>query len=476
MQFSSAVTPNLPLLGVTDDEAAVLTTLRNQRERNASLMELAQAYYLGNYVVDNLRIAIPKELEFLRTILGWPAMAVDPYVERLFADGFIVGNGTDSDERIAELLEANGFAAEQGLAFTDALSMGRCYWMVGTNPDGGAPIVTVESPLNMNVLWDLRGRTPRAALQEYWDSDRKRAALILPKKTVHLAEDDSGKWVVADRDDHGYDFVPVVRMANQATTNNRDGRSAVTPALRSITDTASRTLMGLEVHREFFSAPQMILLGASESDFQKTDGTPKSAWDTYVTKTLALERGEDNTLPDVKFKQVGDPSTFTKILDWCASAAAGIVAATPQDLGLYTQGNPASAEAGLVADDRRNRRARMQQRQFSPALRDVVQMMLRFENKGTLPAEFERMTADWAPVAMEATSLVSDAISKQVAAGAVPPTSDVTLKRLGYSATERRRLEQDRGADDGRQLKMALTQSLLGRANGGAPSGDASAQ
>lgn len=480
-QLSTSVIPTLPLLGVTEDEAQMLRTLQMQRDRGRRAMELAQAFYLGEYVVENLRIAIPKELEFIRTILGWPAMAVDPYVERLFADGFIVGDGTDADERVAELLDANGFDAEQGLAFTDALSMGRCYWMVGSNPEaGGPPLITVESPLNMTVLWDLRGTTARGALQEYWDNDRKRGALLVPGKTVHLAENDKGEWEVADRDEHGYDFVSVVRMANQATTNNRDGRSAITPALQSATSTGSRTMLGLEVNREFYSVPQMILLGASEQDFQKTDGTPKSAWETYVTKTLALERGEDGTLPDVKFKQVNDPATFTKILDWCASAAAGIVAATPQDLGLYTQGNPTSAEAGIVADDRRNRRARMQQRQFSSSLRSVVQMALRFDNKGKLPAEFQRMTADWAPVTIDNPVGISDAITKQITAGAVPATSDVTLKRLGYSAAERRRLAQDRSADDGRMLKQALTKSLLGGGPGtpsnGAPSGDANAQ
>lgn len=462
-QQSQPFAPTLPLLGVSAEEAQMLETLRNMRERDRIWMELEQAYYLGTYVVDNMRIAVPKELEFLRTIMGWPSMAVDPYVERLYADGFIVGDGTDSDDRIAELLEENGFASEQGLAYTDALSMRRCYWMVGSNPEKGeAPLLTVESPLNMTVLWDLRGRTPRAAMQEYWDSDRRRGALILPGQTVHLAESDNSRtWEVVDRDMHGFDFVPVVRMANQPTTNNREGRSAITPAIRSVVDTACRTMLGLEVNREFYSVPQMILLGASESAFQKSDGTAKTAWETYITKVLALEKGEDGELPDVKFKQVGDPATFTKILDWCASSMAGMVAATPQDLGLYTQGNPASAEAGLVADDRRNRRARMQQRQFSPSLRDVVQMVLRFNNGGVLPDEFSRLTVDWAPVAMESTMDLSTAMKTQVDGGMVPPTSDVVLKKLGYSAAERRRLEQDRQADDGRQMVKALTNAFM---------------
>lgn len=55
----------------------------------------------------------------------------------------------------------------------------------------------------------------------------------------------------------------------------------------------------------------------------------------------------------------------------------------------------------------------------------------------------------------------SDAITKQIAAGAVPATSDVTLKGLGYSAVDRQRLEQDRSADDSRNLTRALVSGLV---------------
>lgn len=458
--FSSAIIPTLPLLGLTEDEQQMLTLLRMKFDRDRAAMELEQAYYLGEYVVQNLRIAIPKELEELTPVLGWPSLAVDPYVERLFADGFMVGDGTDSDVRVGELLDASGFAGEQSLAFTDALSMRRAYWMVGSNPErGGPPVVSVESPLNTSVLWDLRGTAARGAMQEYWDADRRRGALLVPGKTVHIAENDTGNWEVVDRDEHGFDFVPIVRMAHKATTNNRDGRSAITAPIRSITNIACRTLLGLEVAREIYSVPQMLLLGVTESAFQKSDGTPKSAFETYVTSTLALERDENGELPQVVQKQVYDPAAFTKILDWCASNMGSAVAAPPQDLGLYTQGNPTSAESGTVAESRRDRRAQMQQRQFGPELIKVAQMALRFDNNGTLPDEFARMSVDWAPITVE--SPTSDGITKQIASGAVPATSDVPLKKLGYNSAERRRMAQDRSVDDSRQMKQALAAAFL---------------
>lgn len=465
--FSSAVTPTLPSLGLSEGERHTIALLRNQYNRLAPTMRLCDQYYRGVQAIKNLRIAVPKELEgHLCTLVGWGAMAVDPYVERLNLDTFRQVDATDGDEYLMAMMDANNFWSEQSLAYTDALSMGPAYWMVGS-PDspGEPPKLSVESPLNSAVLWDLRGTSPQAYMMEYWGEDaRRRGALVVPRKTVHLAQNDKGEWVVADRDDHDFDFVPVVRMANRARTNNRSGSSEITPALQSIIDEACRTLLNLAVARELYSVPQKAILGATEAAFTKADGSAASALETYVTKVLGLERDESGELPQLHQFQAYDPSVFTKILDWFASSASGIVAATPQDLGLYTQGNPASAEAGLIADDRRNRRARRMQREFTGPLVDVAKMMVRFDNKGALPAEYEQIATDWSPVEMQAPGLLSDAVSKEITAGAVPATSDVTLKRLGYNAVDRRRLEQDRVADDARNLSRALAEGLLPQA------------
>lgn len=463
-QFSTSVTPTLPSLGLSGDEQQLIGRLRNQYQRTASTMALCEQYYKGEQAIKNLRIAVPKELEgHLRTLVGWAAMAVDPYVERLNVDCFRQVGATDGDEYLMAMMDANNFASEQSLAYTDALSMGPAYWVVGSPESrGDAPVVTVESPLNTAVLWDLRGTSARAMMQEYWSEDgRRRGALLVPGKTVHLSQNDQGEWVVADRDDHGFDFVPVVRMANRPRTNNRSGSSEITPALQSIIDEACRTLLGLAVAREVYSTPQKAILGASEAAFTKADGSAASALETYMTKVLGLERDENGELPQLHQFTAYDPSVFTKILDWFASSAAGLVAALPTDMGLYTQGNPASAEAGLVADDRRNRRTKRMQRQFQGPLADVAKMAVRFDNNGRLPEEYERLAVDWSPVDMFAPSLLSDAISKEVKAGAVPATSDVTLKRLGYNAVDRQRLAQDRDADDARNLSLALSQGLL---------------
>lgn len=460
--FPTLSIPTLPNLALSEAEKNLIARLQAEALRTRPAMELAEAYYLGEQVIDNLRIAVPAELEFLRTIVGWGALAVDPYVERHAVDSFRLSDGTDADPYLTALWTENGLDAELPLAVTDALSMGRGWWVVGSPLEsGGVPQITVESPLNLAAIWNMRGTEPTALFHEYWADGRRHAALLVPNQTVSLATNDKGEWEVVDRDVHDFGFVPAVRMSNSARTNDRAGRSAITPALRSTIDGACRTLLGLEVAREIYSVPQRLILGAAESDFQKSDGTPKSAWETYITAVLGLERDENGELPDVKQLQVYDPATFTKLIENAASRAASIVLAPPQEIGLYTQGNPVSADAQNTSESRRNRRARSQQATFGVPLARVMQYAAMFDNGGVLPDQYRRIAVDWVGLELLDFSTTADGISKLVSAGSIPATSDVTLKRAGFNAVERARLAQDRSADDGRQLARALAAGLV---------------
>lgn len=466
LQFSTMSVPTLPSLNLSQEEQDLLTQLGRLSLQGKREMQLAEAYYLGEQVVKNLRIAVPEELEpVLNTVLGWGAMAVDPYVNRVSVDCFRKPSATDADDHVAELLEANAFDHEQGLAVNDALVLSRAYWMAGTNPEGAdqPPLLTVDSPLNTSVLWDLRGLQPKALLRQFYSEGRQQATFMRPGMSVHLAVDDGGQWQIANRDEHGFDFVPVVRMAYGARSGNRDGRSAVTKPLRSVIDGACRTLLGLEVAREIYSVPGKVILGAAEDAFVKSDGSMASAWETYIHMTLGLERDADGNLPEVHQWKPMDPSVFTKILDWYASSASGMVLSPPQDMGLYTQGNPPTAESIDAMNHERNLRAIGMQREFGPQMTKVAQMLLRYENNGVLADEYKRLSIDWNPVSIPNPVLVSDGITKQITAGAIPPRSDVTAKSLGYSSVERRRIAQDWKAEDARVAKQAIAEGIAAR-------------
>lgn len=461
--FSPVYIPDLPSLSLSEDEKSLISRLQMMAWRQRALMELTDAYYRGEQIITNLRIAIPAELEFLRTIVGWPKVAVDPLVERMSIDGFRLPGATDVDDALQDVWLLNHMDAEQALLFVDAFAMGRG-WILGGSPveRGDVPVMCVESPLNIAALWDSRTRKPKSLLQSYWLDSRRHAALYMPDQTVQVAEDDNAVWQIVDRDEHGLGMIPATRLANAARTNNRDGASEITPSVRSLTDQACRAMVQMAIAGEFYSVPQKIILGATEQSFQAADGTPKTAWQTYISSILGLERDENGNLPTVQQMKAYDPSVYSKQVETLAGQVGGEIGANPQELGLYTQGNPVSADAQDLVDGRRNRKARHKQKLFAASLIDSMQIQVRLMNGGVLPEQYRRMAVDWMDPADINLAGMTDAMQKQEAMGAIPGSSDVVLRKLGWNAVERKQLAQDR--DDAQALELELANSMAVKA------------
>lgn len=453
--------PSIP--GLSDDEQRLVRGLSTKLTFLSPWMLVSDAYYSGTQRLADLGVSIPPQLAGIRTVVDWPRICVDPLVQRCEFDGFRLPTATDVDDELAEHLAANDWDAEAPLAFLDALVYGRAYVIVGS-PDspGDSPVVTVESPLNCVTTWDPRTRRTTAAYQAFEAEGIYRAVLYLPDANVYMSRgSEGGAWTVDDRDEHGFGEVSVVRLANRMRASDREGRSEITRAIMNTTDSACRSLLGMEIAREFYSVPHRYILGAQESDYKDPEGNTKTAIDMVMSKFLAFERDEEGNAPTVGQFTAFDPSVFTKILDSHAQLMASYTQFPPAYFGQTTTANPASADAIRVAENGVNRRGKQVLRQWSDPLRAVGGLIWRFANNGKpLPEEIRRMSAEWADVATPTPSATSDAMFKQAQMGAIPATSDVTLKRLGYSAVERARLAQDRQLDAGASVLAELANSL----------------
>jgi hypothetical protein len=180
-----------------------------------------------------------------------------------------------------------------------------------------------------------------------------------------------------------------------------------------------------------------------------------------MNKFLALERDEEGNVPTVGQFTAYDPAVFTKIIDEHAQLMSSYTGYPPSYFGQTSTANPASADAIRVAENGLVRRAEQCQHQWSGPLEDIMRLIWRFANGGAeVPAEMQRLETDWEPATTLTPAGTTDAILKQVQMGAIPPTSDVTLKQLGYSGVERQRLEIDRAVDQGASVLAQLSQSL----------------
>lgn len=469
--------PALPSLSLSADEQQAASLLAARLFGVRPHLELRGYYYDGLQKMQDLGISIPPQLKGLRTVAGWPAIGVDALVNRAIVEGFRYPGGTEVDDDLMGIWQANDLDNEAPLAHLDALIYGRAYGIVGPGDEStnGEPLITFESPINMIASYDARLRQVTAALQIYLDTSpdsemygHEVAALYLPGRTIHMSRQSfagsaASGWEITDRDDHKFGgVVPVVRMANRQRLQDRDGQSEIRASWMNTTDSACRTFLGMEVGREFHIAPRRYALGVTEEAFQNPDGTAKSAWDAYLNKVWMLERDEDGNLPELGQFDGSDPSGYTKIIDTYREEMLGLMGLPPSMLGKHSDGNPASADAIRSGFEELTSRARMKQLAFSGAHEALMRMALLVRD-GKTPEGAHRIETDWRDPAPQTISGTSDAVTKQIAAGAIPATSDVTLKRLGYSAVERQRLAQDREVEAGASFLNELAHSLTAK-------------
>lgn len=462
---SMMVAPNVT--GLNPDDQVLILGLSAKLNLLSYTGLVRESYYNGLQRLADLGVSIPPQLSSVRTVVDWPRICVDPLVQRCVVDGFRLPSDVDVDDDLTEIWQANDLDAEAPLCFLDSLVQGRGYMIVGA-PDtpGDSPIITVESPLNLAMNWDPRTRKALAAYQAYQAEGLFRAVLYKPNYDIKMSRDSTKQmvWQVDDVDEHNFGEVCVVRFPNRQRSADREGQSEITPAVMNTTDSACRSLLGMEIAREFYSVPHRYILGAKESDFQDAAGNPKSAIDMVMSKMLAFENDDQGNGPTVGQFQAFDPSVFTKILDSHAQLMASYTQFPPAYFGQTTTANPASADAIHAAQDGVNRRGSQVQNQFSDPLERVMRLAWRFANGGQqVPVEMRRLETDWVDVGTATPEGTSMALHNQIQAGSVPPTSDVVLRRLGYSAVERARLTIDRRSDQGAGLLAELANSLLGK-------------
>jgi hypothetical protein len=197
----------------------------------------------------------------------------------------------------------------------------------------------------------------------------------------------------------------------------------------------------------------------SESSFQNPDGTPVSKLKSYMDIMWLLERDEEGNLPQVGEFKGSDPSTYTKLMDEYRLEMSVNMGVPPSMMGIHADGNPASADAIRAGYEDLTQRVFAKQQVLGEGWEQTMRLALLIRD-GEVSPQAARIETDWRDPAPSTPAGTSDAITKQITVGAIPAASDVTLKRLGYSAVERARLAQDRELDQGQSFLNQIAHSL----------------
>lgn len=448
----SLVPASIGLKVLSDDEQSSADRLLKRLTDFQDANERQRLYYEAAQAVRDLGIAIPPHLRNLEAAIGWPAMAVDVLNERLRHDGWIVPGGRDLG--IAEMVAENKLNREFRVGHRAAMKYGIAFGVAGAGGRGEPnPLITVEPPTRMTATWDRRRKGVSEALLVSTD-DRgitNGATLWTQDSIVELSYRDN-KWELVDRSQNRMRRPPVVRLVNRYD-ESAGGRSEITKPMRAYTDNAVRTIVAMEVSRDFHAAPKFWLLGADEKSFQDADGNTKSAWETYIGRLNAIGRDEQGELPTIEQFQGASPQPFVEQLRVLAQLVSAESALPISYLGLVHDANPASADAALVGEARLNIRAEERMDDFGEDEGELIRMGLWIRD-GRDPGVTPR--PDWRPAATPTLSAAADAASKLVGAGVLPPQSEVTQKRVGLSEADRAQLADERRRERGERTLTAL--------------------
>ena len=432
---------------LTDDESALFSKLRDRLSAFQMGNEQKAAYYEGKSRLKDLGIALPPSMRSMEVVVGWPGTAVDVLEERLDWEGWATPQSEDGFG-LSEVYYANDLDVESSMAHLDSLIYGTSFVAVSSGDESmGEPevLVTVESPRDMTAILNSRTRRVESALSVQRDEMGKieYATMFTENTTVAISCQD-GQFYVTGRDDHNLGRVPVVRQVNRPRSGDIDGRSEISRAVRYYTDAAARTVIGSELSREFYAAPQRWMMGAPESFFLDESGNAKPAWESYLGRILAVERDEDGEVPTVGQFAAGSPEPYINQVRSFSQLLSAEAAIPPTYLGFATD-QAASADAIRAMESRLVKRAERRQKMFGRGWTEVARLAVMFrDGKENVPEDFTSVRPLWRDPSTPTRAAAADEVVKMISAGVYPPDSKVTYNRLGLSETDQNQLIEDK--------------------------------
>jgi hypothetical protein len=440
-------------MSLSSEELGLIKHLVKRLKNHAAGNELKENYYEGKQRLKDLGISIPPTMKLVDSVVGWAGTAIDVLEERLDLEGFIGG----ADLGLDEIYRANNLDLESGLGHKDAFIYGTGFVFVGTGKAGEAdPLITIESPKRSTALYDMRTRRLSAALlvTPAEDGSILEGSLYLPNETIYFEALRETFFEVA-RDVHLLGRVPVSPLINNPRSGDPYGRSEITRAVRSTTDAAMRTLLGAEVAREFYSAPQRYVLGASEDAFTDADGNPLNAWSVIQGRLQGIPyNDEDGVMPTVGQFSANSPSPYFDAIRAYAQIMAAETAIPASYFGFQTD-NPASADAIRQMEARLVKRAERRQKQFGRTWVEVAKLALLVRD-GALPAEAANIRPIWRDASTPTRAAAADEAVKLISAGVLTPDSEIVYNRIGLSDSDKRVIKEEKGASQANQLVANL--------------------
>lgn len=292
----------------------------------------------------DLGISIPPPIvrRLRRCSMMWSKQAVNRIADTSVIDGYRFAHGTP--DGFQQVWESNEICDQYDETMPSTAVHGLSMWTVTAGGDGESPvIISSYDAEHAAALYDYRHRRTLAGLTvvdvDYRNPMRVTAAnLFLPDGTiVEMEQNARGQWIM-NRHKYGTGRCMMEVMRNDPDKQHPFGKSAITPSIITLENEANREAVRMVMHSELYTAPSRWVMGAPDDIFDN------GRWEAYLGSYFALPKDTDGDKPTTGSYPVGDFTPHVSYIRQLANQFAA-EASIPIHSLLYTEANPASAEA-----------------------------------------------------------------------------------------------------------------------------------
>ena len=328
---------------LTQREADLVRIMYTQWAGYLSRNKKLSSHYDGVVPVRDIGISIPPPIvsKLQRCSMMWCRQAV-----KRVADGSILEGYNFSEEEpdgFSEIFEANDVINKYDETLPSQLQHGPSFWTVTAGADG-EPLAIVSSydALHATAIWDYRHNRELCGMAIV-DVDPEEPSLptavnfYAPDGSIVEMEKGRGGWTMRRLKSHTGQCCMIV-MRNEPDKQHPFGKSIITPAILSLEEEANREAIRMVLHAELYTSPTRWIMGADDDMFDR------KSFEQYLGSVLAVPLPDANTTPTTGTYAQGTMEPHIAYIRQLANQFAA-EASIPIHSLLYTEANPASAEA-----------------------------------------------------------------------------------------------------------------------------------
>lgn len=403
-------------------------------------------YFDTEQAFKDLGIAMPPQLRKCNYVLGWATQAVRKPALRSQFDGLRLA-GVDDPFELGEILDANSFDLEFSQSVVSAYKHGMSLVTVAKGGPGEAPVQIIgHSAESCAARWDKRTRRLASALTiAEIDEDGRPVEFVvyLPNEVITCSFVSGSGWSSFSQSNRT-GRVLAVPVLNDPQLNRPLGRSRLTNAVMRLNDMAVRTLGRMEGNAEFYSSPQIALLGVDYESFYGDNAMSENEkFKLAMDRLIAISKDEDGDKPDLKQLQQATMTPHSDMMRTIAMAFSGETSLPPSSLGVIHD-QPASAEAIRAAEHDLLIDASYHNNSVHPkSVKQIMELavMVR-DNVTVIPDAMWRMSVRFIDPEFRSLSAEADAVTKIGAAMPSLVDQPVLLERI-FTADEVERIRVD---------------------------------